>query len=49
MNIPLFYEAWGNYGKEAPSESTVLCVYGLETRFSGDVALKLKAVMCFKQ
>lgn len=48
MNLPLFYEAWGNYGKEAPSESTV-CIYGLETCFSGDVALKLKAVMCFKQ
>lgn len=48
MNLPLFYEAWGNDGKEAASERTVY-IYRLETCFSGDVALKLKAVMCFTQ
>lgn len=25
--IALFYEAWGNYDKEAPSQSTIICLW----------------------
>lgn len=31
VNFALFYEAWGNYGKEAPSQSTVICLWAEDT------------------